>query len=348
MGIVHFLDVGQGDCTVIQHPSGRVSMIDVCKARKTPAPKASEQLSSLLPPQNSFLSGLAGNNPPTKASDFLSQLAALSRDSHTGNTSEGVNPIEYMQRRDIREVFRFILTHPDMDHMDGIKDLFETFNPVNFWDTENNEVKEFSAGSPFRKEDWEYYLKLRAGLGPKRLANHSGDRGSFYNDGEIHDGLHILSPTTELIATANKNGDFNDASYVILYRTSAGRILFCGDSHDKTWEHILANHLPEIENVEVMIAPHHGRDSGRNREFLTLVRPKLSILGRASSDHLMYDAWNNRGLDFITAHQAGTIILDADGDHIIVYAANEGFAKRIYNRTFFDPNIGGWYLGYVR
>lgn len=33
MGILHFLNVKSGDCQIIQHPSGRTTVIDVCNAR---------------------------------------------------------------------------------------------------------------------------------------------------------------------------------------------------------------------------------------------------------------------------------------------------------------------------
>lgn len=33
MAVLHFLDVGPGDCSIIKHASGRITTIDVCKAR---------------------------------------------------------------------------------------------------------------------------------------------------------------------------------------------------------------------------------------------------------------------------------------------------------------------------
>lgn len=47
------------------------------------------------------------------------------------------NPILYLQKFSIKNIFRFIVTHPDMDHLDGIKDLFNNFSISNFWDTDN-------------------------------------------------------------------------------------------------------------------------------------------------------------------------------------------------------------------
>ena len=35
-------------------------------------------------------------------------------------------------------IFRFVLTHPDMDHMSGLDELYGSRTRANFWDTNNN------------------------------------------------------------------------------------------------------------------------------------------------------------------------------------------------------------------
>ncbi|MCK5273960.1 MAG: hypothetical protein KAR37_04875 [Alphaproteobacteria bacterium] len=264
------------------------------------------------------------------------------------------NPIRYMRDRGMNEIFRFVLTHPDMDHMDGIKDVFGEFNPTNFWDTANTCSKSFPAGSPYREEDWRFYKGLRDGQSassPKRLTLYAGQRGPFYNrdgeNGEVQDGLDILAPTPSLVAEANRTEDFNDASYVILYRSAAGRILFCGDSHDATWDHILANHAEDVRGVELMIAPHHGRDSSRDRAFLSEVMPKVTLFGNAPSEHLAYDAWRNRGLYYITCNQAGTVVVDTNGEKMQIYVAKESFARKTFAATTYSSKFRAWHLGYI-
>ena len=79
----------------------------------------------------------------------------------------------------------------------------------------------------------------------------------------------MLAPTEDLISAANEAEDWNDSSYVLLYNTNGYKVLFGGDSHDATWEHILAEHEELVKNVDVLIAPHHGRDSDRDYEFST-------------------------------------------------------------------------------
>lgn len=363
MGILHFLDVGHGDCSIIQHASGRNTVIDVCKARR----EMSNALAGLFA-NSGAVNALFGKPTPPPASIFSGSAAA---DLLLGTNAlapaparpmgllgllaepSGENPIRYMRDRGISDVFRFILTHPDMDHMDGIKDFFEEFPPTNFWDTGNTRKMTF-AGNRFREEDWDFYKSLRDGkrsTGPKRLTLHSNASGPYYNKGaeddESHDGLYVLAPTPALVAGANQCEDFNDCSYVILYRSKAGRILLCGDSHDNTWEHILAHHLHEIENIELMIAPHHGRDSDRDREFLTKVKPRLTLFGCAPSEHLAYDAWRNRGLAYLTGNQSGTVVVDTNGTNMQVYVANEAYARKRYSATFYSPQFRAWYIGYI-
>ena len=99
-----------------------------------------------------------------------------------------VNPISYMNDRGISSIFRYVQTHPDMDHMDGIEALFHEFSPTNFWDTGNTKEMQASSGegSPYRASDWKFYKHLRdtdPDEDPRRLTLYSGARGPFYNQG---------------------------------------------------------------------------------------------------------------------------------------------------------------------
>lgn len=328
MGILHFLNVKDGDCSIIQHPSGRVTVIDVCNAK--------------------------GDVASARVNDALRQFVEAS----SGNYQQKdypEDPIIYMQDRGITEVFRYVQSHPEMDHMDGIKRFWTIFPPLNFWDIDNNCDKQGWPSNRYDQDDWEFYVQHRDGKvanGPKRLALYSGARGSYYTEGDgpgtAGDGLSILAPTEKLVADARACADYNDASYVILYCTAAGKILFMGDSHDATADHLLANHLADIMDVDILIAPHHGRDSGRSRKFLDVMRPKLTLFGNAPSEHLAYDAWYNRGLPFITNNQAGTIVVDADGPHMEIYCTNANFARAQNPNTFYSETLRAYYVGRVR
>ncbi len=234
--------------------------------------------------------------------------------------------------------------------MDGLEIFFETLKPTNFWDTDSSSEKDFGSGSGrYDESDWDFYRSLREPqTNTKRLTLYAGSAGQFYNRSEKNepggDGLSILAPTPALVRRANESGDYNDCSYVVLYRTSKGhRILFAGDSHDVTWDYILGNHEARVRNVDVLIAPHHGRASDRSYDFLNVVNPALTLFGNADSTHLSHAAYSNRGLPKITNNQAGSILIDADDDLIQVYVACQAFARKSNPQVSESLYYSGYY-----
>jgi beta-lactamase superfamily II metal-dependent hydrolase len=294
MGIVHFLNVKDGDCVWIKHPSGNNTVIDVSNAAEI------QKKVSM-----SFTEGLSGNH---------------------NQKNYPVNPIEYFNKYRMTSIFRFILTHPDMDHMDGIKVLFSSYKVINFWDTKNKRIMDDNTDwGAYKKEDWDFYQKIRHNESdPKVLHLYSGSRGKYYNQSEDGtsgaDGLYVLAPTQDLVSEANKSDNYNDCSYVILYLAgNSKKLLFAGDSSQETWDYILENHKKDVKNVDILVAPHHGRKTGGNDDYLDVLKPKLTLFGNAKNEHLDYSSWNNRNLDHITNNQANCIILDTSNGDINVY-----------------------------
>lgn len=317
MGIVHFLNVNEGDCIWIEHPSEHNTIIDISNGQEV---------------TNIFENvSLSGNHNQKK---------------------HPVNPIKYFKDRNVSTIFRFILTHPDMDHMDGIKELFDTFEVLNFWDTENTKVMDDNSDwGRYDEEDWDFYQKIRtSSSSPKVLHLYAGQKGKYYNqteDGKSGaDGLYLLAPTTDLVEEANKSEDYNDCSYVILYRTGNNKkIIFAGDSAKKTWDYILDNYKEDVRDIDILIAPHHGRKTGGNDKYLDVLKPKLTLFGNAKSEYLDYSSWNNRGLDYITNNQANCIIINTNGKNgMDVYVTYKVFAKKCNHCTFYDESYAGWYI----
>lgn len=323
MSTLHFLNVKNGDCTLIQHISGHLSVIDVCNARI---------VDEFIKLEETWLRKDAG----TMAGNFNQKKSPI-------------NPIEYIKSFNERSIFRFILTHPDMDHMDGIKDLFEQFSPINFWDTANKEEKEFDEGSPYNPDDWAFYKSIRdsnCASDPKRLVMYDGEKGKYYNQNEQGqgggDGLYILSPTKEIIQNANANNDYNDSSYVILYKAGGGKILIPGDAQDATWEHLIVNHEDDIKDCTILLAPHHGRKLD-SYAFLDIVNPKITFFGNASSEHLAYDAWSSRKLPIITNNQAGCIVVNVSSTPMKLFVTNDAFAKKVNEHAYYSSTYKAHY-----
>lgn len=328
MARVHFLNVGNGDCSIIEHGSGRVTMIDICSGNKDEAV------------QKSVASILETLEPSTQPS---------------GNYRmrwRPTNPIAYMKRNGIQSPFRFILTHPDCDHLDGLDALCREFGMTNFWDNGLRKEKPKFEGSPYKEEDWDRYLairdKKREGL--TVVTPLAGSKFSFANQGdpESHgDCIDIVAPDAALVKAANESEDPNDGSYVLVYRSAGGKIVFGGDGHDSTWDYIIKNHSALVADCAVLIAPHHGRDSDRSHDFLDTLKPKLTLFGCADSDHLAYEPYTRRSLLKITNNQAGNVVMEPHSNGIDIFVENKKFAETFNTHDAAKLCCGSYYIGTV-
>jgi competence protein ComEC len=308
MPSVHLLNVSPGDCSIIRQASGRTTMIDICDGN------------------------IKDDDPLTKA---MKAAAYGFRPRGNFRMSESpTNPIRYAKSLGIENIYRFILTHPDMDHMDGLDALADEFRIYNFWDTgTRRDEPGFGDGSPYWREDWDRYIEMRDGNeeGVSSVLRQAGLRFAFANKKENNqaggDGLFILAPNAQLALEASDGGDINDGSYVILYRCVGGRVLLPGDAHDNTWDYVLREYASDVENCSFMLAPHHGRDSDRSYDFLDHIKPKLTLIGSTPSEHIDYNQWSRRNLNFITSNQAGNVVLEIFKGQLDVYIENESFAS---------------------
>lgn len=303
MATIHLLNTSPGDCTIIQHNSGRVTMIDICD----------------------------GNDEVPRGRRAAHSPVHRGQWSNFRMSDATTNPIAYARDLGITNIFRFALTHPDMDHMDGFDALVGEIGITNYWDTGSRRTKPDFSNCPYFESDWVRYEIVRDGREPgvSTRLRRAGDRFAFANqatDGQSGDGLYILAPDANLVADCNMEDDINDGSYVILYRNPGGRILLPGDAHDNSWAFIRQHYASDVRNCSFLLAPHHGRDSDRSYEFLDLVRPALTLIGCVSSEHVDLDQWRRRGLDYITSDQCGNAVLEQVDDFLAVYVENVDFA----------------------
>lgn len=314
MAKIHFLNVGNGDCTIIEHNSKRISMIDICN----------------------------GNTNDTSLCNPISYLRKLQK-------------LDFKKRG---KLFRFILTHPDMDHLDGIKNLNKNFSITNFWDTQHSKtMEEVSKESQYTQDDWDYYNKIHneKNTDVRRMILYRGSKDKFY----LEDNIQIISPTKKLISELNKstNPNWNDASYVLLFKSHERKILFCGDSGNTSWKHIIGDketreniqeksytertdeekeildNIAMLEDIDILFAPHHGRKSGGDtlNEYLDFLNPKLAVLGSAPSEHKNYDAFHKRNIPIITNDEAGNIIFNITPSKIRITCDDDRTLKDIFN-----------------
>jgi hypothetical protein len=232
--------------------------------------------------------------------------------------SDFVNPIQYLTNlRDEPRIFRYIQTHPDMDHMDGLQDLATAFRIINFWDTANTKPRPEEFGHGYREEDWNQYTQFHGSDSTKfRLR---GITPIGLNGGSFPYSIYVLSPTQALTDEGNRIEDWNLLSYVVLIQYGRFKLLLGGDASDTSWEDIYGWALADtsvrhlIRNITIFKVSHHGATSSYcGSEMLDILGPKEIIISkRSSQDDSAYGSYYNwaGGADHMRLTSQGTILV---------------------------------------
>ena len=74
--------------------------------------------------------------------------------------------------------------------------------------------------------------------------------------------------------------DLNYYSIATFLKYEGYRILLMGDNTHKNIKELLENRdfCKKAKNIDILLAPHHGRDSSYDEEFLNLLNPQLTII----------------------------------------------------------------------
>jgi competence protein ComEC len=269
---VHFLNVGHGDCTIIEHASGHLTMIDINNGGDLDSDSA-KSIAEACNVQNYFVKSAVAEALGQRRWDILEKA---------GYQIELTNPVEFLKKmHPANNLFRYVQSHPDLDHMRGLVALNGSEVKItNFWDTNHDKDPEFHWKGD--EEEWKEYLALGDGKrGSTVLHLLRGSTGKYYNTDQAGnspgDGLEILSPTQELIKEANEAGDTNNLSYVLRLRYAGVSVIFGSDAEDKAWDSIV-DHYGDDLKCNVLKASHHGRDSGYHQEAVRRMNPQFTIV----------------------------------------------------------------------
>jgi beta-lactamase superfamily II metal-dependent hydrolase len=197
------------------------------------------------------------------------------------------DPLEYYKRVvGAKDIFRMIVTHPDMDHMTGLHRIHEqesSISLLNFWHTGayNFELDNCSWNdSPYDEQDWLTYKSLRDGTNPRSLHQRRGKTGEYWTE----DGVEIWAPTDNLEKLAVDRGEKNILSMILKIFYKGHSMVLGGDATaDETWPNVMNS--VEVGHVLVLKASHHGRNSGYYQPAVKAMNPWLTITSVAETEH---------------------------------------------------------------
>jgi len=304
---IHFLNVGHGDCTVIEHASKHLTVIDTSNGEDIDNEVIDAALRRLGKGRLAF---------SVFKSFEHSERKALNR---MGAEIEPTNPIQFIGAKyPGQSIFRYIQTHPDMDHMRGITSLEKAFSFTNFWDTRNTKVCEPEAHDV---EDWGTSQRLRRG----KVHNFvRGDQCMYFARNEDArlggDGIQILSPTITLTSDCDTGQDWNNMSYVLRVTHAGISVILGGDAEERAWKDIADTYGPSLK-CSILKASHHGRRSGYYKPALDLMSPTIAVLSIADEcQHEAYEEYAKHCKYLWSTYEKGDITLTITDKGEILYS----------------------------
>lgn len=250
---------------------------------------------------------------------------------------------ELKEKSKNKGITRFISTHPDEDHIQGIKYLDEEMPIINFYCANNSATKSDETESFLHYKslrDGEKAFYLFKGCSRKWMNDDNDERGSA--------GISILWPNTDnqhykdALSNAAKGENANNISIITRYSINNGAS-FCwfGDLETEFMENIYSD--VELQNTSIIFAPHHGRKSGRlTQKWLDDIKPKIIVVGEAPSEHLEY----YKNFNTIKQNSAGDVTFECDGSWVHVYCSSDTYSEKFLTDKKRENSLGR-YIGSI-
>lgn len=165
-----------------------------------------------------------------------------------------------------------IITHPHHDHIDDILHFDKNAPKILKRTTSltNKEVMEGVRDSD--KEKFEKYCEINERYNSPVGSNDSNNPDNSDNYG----GLEIQTFST----SACDHSNFNNFSTITVFTLSGVKVVVCGDNEKASLDVLMQkdSFKNAIYNADILVAPHHGRESAYQSDFVSLVNPRLTII----------------------------------------------------------------------
>lgn len=194
----------------------------------------------------------------------------LGTGDYSDNDSE-FSPLLYLKSAmNVERLDYVIITHPHLDHIDDILNL-DALSPRVLSRPRHLSRDDILANVRDADRDkFEKYCDMDLSF-----RHPVDDANDIYNPENWGD-LRIRSFTP----TGCPKTNFNDHSIVSIFTFAKLKVVIPGDNERCSFEELLNDDdfKSEVINADVLLAPHHGRESGYYSEFVDLVNPKITIV----------------------------------------------------------------------
>lgn len=223
-------------------------------------------------------------------------------DLGTGTYSSG-NLSPLLKRR-LDDIGYMVITHPHLDHIDDILNF--DINPPDVLhrvgSITNAEVMEGVRDCD--REKFNKYCEINNRYSspvpfssdPSNPDNYGGLISSFFN--------------TSVCDKEN----YNNFSIISVFELAGCKVVICGDNESESLDVLMGRNAFKnaVMNADVLVAPHHGRESGYHGEFVSLVNPRLTIISDTNKSI-------SSAVDKYTTQSRGWTVWNQDGSSATRY-----------------------------
>ena len=188
-------------------------------------------------------------------------------------SKQDVSPLKSLEGKDVGYL---IITHPHHDHFSDIKNI-GSVHPRVLWRVKSYTREELmERASKDNKENFERYCNFTEQYNQPIKSEEKPSSGNPF------DGLSINIFFTQKCNKSN----INNFSAIAVLKLGNVKVIICGDNEKESFAELLKSESFKnaIKNSDVLIAPHHGRESGYCLDFLNQVKPKITIISDTSAD----------------------------------------------------------------
>jgi competence protein ComEC len=179
----------------------------------------------------------------------------------------GVSPLRSLL---LKTVGYMVITHPHHDHFSDIQNINYGYPQV-LWRVKDFSREELVASArEGEKDDFVKYCDFTESFTGALTEDEKPSSGNPF------DGLSARVFSASLRDKSNKN----NFSAIVVLQLGNAKIVVCGDNEKASFEKLMARESfkEAVKNAYVLVAAHHGRESGYYDDFVTLVNPYLTVI----------------------------------------------------------------------
>jgi len=196
----------------------------------------------------------------------------LGTGDYSGNNLE-FSPLRQLRYKyDVTEMDLVVITHPHLDHIDDILN-FDLVSPIVLLRPRQITNEEVMVGVLEKdRKKMEKYCEINNRYNTDIAEYSKNNTAKPENWG----GLKIQT----FVPTSCDHSNINNHSIIVIIEYATTKIVLTGDNQKCSFDELMSiqSFMAAIKDADMLLAPHHGRESGYNIEFVNQVNPKLTVV----------------------------------------------------------------------